>query len=226
MHCVPQGQVSTGVWIHTLPAEGHSRHPLHQPASCSRFPLTAALKSRVFPHLIFRHDIERVLVQGESHVPEDGAAILHHSHCLVQRSSLQRTVHPDLQRQTQGQWMWRYRTQWLNGYCTFVQVTSVLYCPSCQRLCTHPLHAVCFCGKLGDLYKWPLLGLTLFLYCIVFLMLIYVMWPSMVSWDFAALDSYWFQYKAKQSKHFSTAQMLSCTGYWNIVPFHYQIRVN
>lgn len=50
-----------------------------------------------FPHLIVRHDIERVPVQGEGHVPEDGAAILHHSHCLVQHSSLQRTIHSDLQ---------------------------------------------------------------------------------------------------------------------------------
>lgn len=55
-------------------------------------------KMKAFPHLIVRHDIERVPVQGEGHVPEDGAAILHHGHCLVQHSSLQRTVHPDLRR--------------------------------------------------------------------------------------------------------------------------------
>ncbi len=54
-------------------------------------------KMRVFPHLIVRHDIERVPVQGEGHVPEDGAAVLHHSHCLVQYASLQRTIHSDLQ---------------------------------------------------------------------------------------------------------------------------------
>lgn len=58
---------------------------------------------RLFPHLIVRHDIERVPVQGEGHVPEDGAAILHHSHCLVQHAALQRTVRPDLQRHRQRQ---------------------------------------------------------------------------------------------------------------------------
>lgn len=61
---------------------------------------------RAFPHLLARHDIERVPVHGEGHVPEDGTAILHHSHCLVQHSSLQRAVHPDLQRHKQTQ-RWR-----------------------------------------------------------------------------------------------------------------------
>lgn len=55
-------------------------------------------ETRAFPHLIVRHDIEGVPVQGEGHVPEDGAAILHHGHCLVQNPSLQRTVHSDLKR--------------------------------------------------------------------------------------------------------------------------------
>lgn len=58
-------------------------------------------KMRVFPHLIVRHDIERAPVQGEGHVPQDGAALLHHSHCLVQYSSFQMTVHSDLQRHRQ-----------------------------------------------------------------------------------------------------------------------------
>lgn len=61
-------------------------------------PPDSSSEMRAFPHLIVRHDIERVPVQGEGHVPEDAAAILHHSHCLVQHSSLQRAVHPDLQR--------------------------------------------------------------------------------------------------------------------------------
>lgn len=55
-------------------------------------------ETRAFPHLIVRHDIEGVPVQGEGHVPEDRAAILHHGHCLVQNPSLQRTVHSDLKR--------------------------------------------------------------------------------------------------------------------------------
>lgn len=78
---------------------------------------------RTFPHLIVRHDIERVPVQGEGHVPEDGAAVLHHGHCLVQHSSLQRTVHSDLQRHRQIK---RGRGseglaagQWLNGCSAF-----------------------------------------------------------------------------------------------------------
>ena len=58
--------------------------------------------ARAFPHLIVRHHIEIVPVQGEGHVPEDGAAVLHHGHCLVLHSSLQRTVHPDLQRHRQN----------------------------------------------------------------------------------------------------------------------------
>lgn len=66
-------------------------------------PDSSSSKLRAFPHLIVRHDIERVPVQGEGHVPEDGAAILHHGHCLVQHSSLQRTVHSDLQRHRQIQ---------------------------------------------------------------------------------------------------------------------------
>lgn len=40
-------------------------------------------KQNEFPHLIVRHDIERVPVHREGHVSEDGPAILHHSHCLI-----------------------------------------------------------------------------------------------------------------------------------------------
>lgn len=66
--------------------------------------LTAAPKSGRLPHLVVRHDIKRVPVQGEGHVPEDGAAaVLHHSQCLIQHSSIQSSVHPDLWRQPQGQ---------------------------------------------------------------------------------------------------------------------------
>lgn len=64
----------------------------------------SSTKIRAFPHLVVRHDIERVPVQGEGHVPEDGAAaVLHHSQCLIQHSSFQSSVHPDLWRQPQGQ---------------------------------------------------------------------------------------------------------------------------
>lgn len=92
----------------------HGKHSLTQDLEPAGFQLKDALitryitlplgvspdsssKMRAFPHLIVRHDIERVPVQGEGHVPEDGAAILHHSHCLIQHSSLQRTVQSDLQ---------------------------------------------------------------------------------------------------------------------------------
>lgn len=57
-------------------------------------------KMKTFPHLTVGHDIERVPVQGEGHVPKDGAAVLHHSHCLVQHTSLHMTIHSDLQRHT------------------------------------------------------------------------------------------------------------------------------
>ena len=90
---------------------------------------------RAFPHLIVRHDIERVPVQGEGHVPEDGAAILHHGHCLVQNPSLQRTVHSDLKRHKH-----KYRhEEAMNASLqdkvielsfTFRRVTSVVCCIS------------------------------------------------------------------------------------------------
>lgn len=54
-------------------------------------------KTGAFPYLILWHDKERVPVQWEGHVPQDGAAILHHGHRLVQNSPLHRTVHSDLQ---------------------------------------------------------------------------------------------------------------------------------
>lgn len=77
-------------------------------------------KTKALPHLIVRHDIERVPVQGEGHVPEDGAAILHHGHCLIQHSSLQRTVHSDLQRHTRIEGRrGSGGTKCLNGCSTF-----------------------------------------------------------------------------------------------------------
>lgn len=85
----------TGAWTRRLPSKGRS-HYITQPLGVSP---DSRSTTRAFPHLILRHDIERVPVQGEGHVPEDGAAVLHHDHRLVQHSSLQRTVHSDLQRQ-------------------------------------------------------------------------------------------------------------------------------
>lgn len=87
----------TGAWTHRLHFKGRFHYSLHHPATW-RFSWQPST-TRAFPHLIVRHDIERVPVQGEGHVPEDGTAVLHHDHCLVQHSSLQRTVHSDLQRQ-------------------------------------------------------------------------------------------------------------------------------
>lgn len=111
----------TGAWTRGLPAEGRSRYSLHHPWRFGVSPDSSS-EMRAFPHLIVWHDIERVPVQGEGHVPEDGAAILHHGHCLVLHSALQKTVHSDLQEtrtetETKRQWM----AQHLNGYCTFVE---------------------------------------------------------------------------------------------------------
>lgn len=78
--------------------------PLTPPPGSRVLPDSSSSKIRMFPHLVVRHNIERVLVQGEGHVPEDGAdAVLHHSQCLIERSSLQSAVHPDLWRQPQRQ---------------------------------------------------------------------------------------------------------------------------
>lgn len=80
-------------------------------------------KMRAFPYLIVRHDIERVPVQGEGHVPEDGAAILHHGHRLVQHSSFQRSIHSDLQRHRQIQ-------RWMDSECPaagHIVTTLLLY---------------------------------------------------------------------------------------------------
>lgn len=75
--------------------------PRYSPHHPSVSPDSSGLKTWASPHLIVRHDIERGPVQGEGHVPEDGAALLHHVHCLVQHSRIQRAVHPDLQRHRQ-----------------------------------------------------------------------------------------------------------------------------
>lgn len=110
-----------GARTHRLPAEGRSHSSLQSPGVSP----DSRSKTRMFPHLMVRHDIERFPVQGEGHVPEDGAAILHHSHCLVQHSPLQRTVRPDLQRHRQIQEAVKASLQ-DTIYC-FWRGTSVVY---------------------------------------------------------------------------------------------------
>lgn len=49
------------------------------------------------PHLIVRHDVERVAVQREGHVSEDRTTFCHHGQGLILPPALRRPIHSDLE---------------------------------------------------------------------------------------------------------------------------------
>lgn len=96
---MPNARLQSDLNPQAFPSDG-GFPPLATPPPGSGVLPDSSTEIGMFPHLVVRHNIERVLVQGEGHVPEDGAdAVLHHGQRLVEHPSLRSAVHPDLRRQ-------------------------------------------------------------------------------------------------------------------------------